>query len=376
MPVDLVRENEYGAYLGVTPKLSSIFRCLEENPNFDVCDQGSVRLIVAKCSRIADDENPQAGRYGIDFHRAKPVFDGKSGLTYQKAGKTLPVNARSYAEELPDSLKNTAFTGNIAFAAKTEGEYRRKAQAYEGFYHHIFTPEPRTIYVAPHSGNISREPDDVQPNPRFNIDSWTAGAAALCALKDEGKPGRNMVSIHGNGYMGAIMDVGDFGILDSRRLRYAVDKVGRRYHQKVRPLSEELKWGLLDRCMKKIEHIQQTRGTLNPRELQFLSTVDKSSVDNITRCLRQYGQKIEDYTLDEFERAMSEFLKGDQVKGLAINQIFSGRKTGRLLRLHRMMESGLLDGAIQIECSEPYLEKEPELMADIIVDIRRELFGP
>ena len=375
MPVDLVREDEYGSYLGASPEFSRWFDQVEADPNFDVFDRGPVRLVVAKCSRVADDEAPEQGRYGIDFHRAKPVFDGPSEFTYYREGRPFPVNARSYAAELPDSLKDTAFTGNIAFAARTADEYGRKAGVYDRFYDYVFGAEPRTVYVVPHTGRVSREPDEVQPDPKFNIDSWAAGVAVLCALRDPGGPGRYMVSIHANGYLGAVVDVGDFGLLDPAQLQRAVSRVCRKYRPRIHSLSTRLKEELFKRSMGKIRDVWAIRGTLHPERLGQISPLDRFEVEKLAKCLRHYGGRIEHYTLREFEEALSHFLQGAELKAVAINRVFSGRKTSRLLGLPQKVKWGLLNAAVQIECSKIYLEKEPELMAQIILDLRRELWG-
>ena len=76
----LVRENEMGAYLGPGPGLEAAALLVATDPHFDVFDWDSQRLILGKCSRLPDDEDHQAGRYGIDFHRALPPFDGASGF--------------------------------------------------------------------------------------------------------------------------------------------------------------------------------------------------------------------------------------------------------------------------------------------------------
>lgn len=60
---------------------------------------------------------------------------------------------------------------------------------------------------------------------------------------------------------------------------------------------------------------------------------------------------------------------------MAVNRVFSGRKTSKLLGLPHKIQQGVLDTAVQIECSKVYLEKEPGLMAEIILDLQKELFG-
>jgi hypothetical protein len=360
MPVKFTNENEYGAYTGMRGEFLSKFHQIENNPNFDVFESkdGSKRLIASKSSRLPDDEDKRKGRFGIDFHRAKPTFS----------------EAKSFFKELPKALQNREWVGNIAFAAENEDKYEQKSKLYDRFYSFIFGFSPKTIYVAPHSGNTEREPDDILPYPELEIDAWTAGVAALCAFNNKRKPsGRVMISVHGNGYLGAIIDLGGFGILDSERLQQVADKIGSKYHQRIKQHASEYKEDFFDRAKRRLKHIQKIKGTLKPAELQLISTSDRYDVINIEKGLKLYGRGFKEYTLEEFENLLAE-VNQSELLPLSANYIFPGEKVGRLLELKERVESGLLNSAIQIECSKLYLKRDPELIAEIILDVQNELF--
>ncbi len=64
MPVKFVRENEYGAYIGMGEEFLNEFYQVESNPNFDVFKSrdGGRRLIASKSSRLPDDEDKEKGK--------------------------------------------------------------------------------------------------------------------------------------------------------------------------------------------------------------------------------------------------------------------------------------------------------------------------
>jgi len=356
----LAIENKHGAYIGMKKEFLSEFYQIDGNPNFDVFESkdGSKRLVVAKCSRLPDDEDKGKGKFGIDFHRAKPIIS----------------EAKTFHKELPNALQSRNWLGNIAFAAETEDEYEQKSKVYNDFYSYIFGSSAKIIYVTPHSGDVERKPDNLLPYPKLEIDAWTAGVATLCAFKDKRKPSeRIMISIHGNGYLSAVIDLGGFGISDPRKLQLVADKLGNKYRERINQLAWEYVEDFSHRARRRLKHIQRLRGTLDPARLQAISTSDKYDVVNIEKGLKLYGQRFKEYTLNEFDFLLAK-IDENKVLPLSANYIFPGAKVGRLLKLKERIKRGLLSSAIQVECSKLYLEKEPELMSEIILNVRNELF--
>ena len=346
--------------MGVNAEFLQEFVLKESNPNFEVLDSrdGHRRFIAAKCSRLPDDQDLVGGRYGMDFHRARPKLE----------------EALQYGSELPYTLESTKWLANTAFAATTGEEYNRKSSAWENFYSYIWDSRPQTLWVAPHSGSITRIPDDILPYPNNEMDAFTAGVAASCAFNDRGKAtGRVMISIHGFGCLAAILDLGGFGMIGEESLAAVATKVENKYHARAQNLAGDYKRDCFFRGTRWLEHIKNRRGTLDPDELDSTSTTARHRVALIVKGLELYGQEITAFTLEEFKEAMNSADKME-VPVISANHLYSARQVGKLLGLSEKIRKGLLDSALQVECSKLYLAKDPDLLASIILDIQNELF--
>jgi hypothetical protein len=235
----LADEDEHGAYRGVRAEFLKGFVLRENNPNFEVYDSrdGNNRFIAAKSSRIPDDEDLRAGRFGIDFNRAKPTL--QEALRYRAA---LP---RGYQ-----------WMGDIAFAATSEEEYDKKSAVWDNFYSYIWGSIPQTVWVAPHSGNVTRPPDEVLPFPKLWIDNNTAGVAALCAYCDKNRVSKRiMVYVHATGLLGALLNLGDFGVLNVDKMNAAAEVMEIRYNARARVLAGEFKQDFCQQAASILEHI-------------------------------------------------------------------------------------------------------------------------
>jgi hypothetical protein len=355
----LVNEDKDGAYSGVTKEFLKNFRLKESNPNFDVYDSkdSNNRVIFTWCSRLPDDNDLNAGRYGINFHRAKPDYD----------------EAVSYKDGLTQASDNRHVLNDMAFVASNRNEYDKKAAAWDLFYSFIWGKEPLTIFVTPHSGKIKRPPDDLFPWPTLEMDAYVSGAAAACALKNSASRQRTMMSIHSYNWLGAALDVGGFGIIDKSRLDNAAQKIEAKFHDKIQFLAGECINRFSFVALRWLNHILDTKKTLNPEKLINKSAVDRVAVNNIIKSLNLYGRKIEEFTLAEFEASIKS-LKDTALQVISCNYIYSGEHVGELIKIKDKIDGGLMDSAVQIECSKLCLEKAPELISDIILDIKRELF--
>jgi hypothetical protein len=357
----LVNEDDNGAYLGTREEFLKKFVPKEINPNFEVYDsrEGNARFIASKCSRLPDDEDLVAGKYGINFHRAKP------GLR----------EAKHYKAGLPAILFNSKTLNDLAFAAGTEREYKAKSAIWDRFYSHVWDTAPQTLWVTPHSGGIDRKPDDIFPYPEQEMDAFTAGTAALCAFNDRHEAARRlMISIHSHNWFGAVLDLGSFGILNERKLNLAAEKIEKRYHEKVQVLASECKKDFSIRAMNWLEHITGNRGTLHPEKLRTESNIDTIVVLNIMKGMELYGTQIRKFTLPEFKEAIDS-LDRQEIRVASCNLLFPGKHIGSLLGLSEKIDRGFLSSALQIECLKSYLAKAPDLVAEIILDIKNELFG-
>ena len=356
----LVNEDKNGAYIGATANFLKKFVTKESNPNFDIFDSqdGYNRVIIAKSSRLPDDDDLGTGKYGINFHRALPSY--KEALRY-KTG-------------IPYALE-TRQINDLAFGADSKEEYERKAAVWNHFYTFIWDLNPQTLWITPHSGSIARPPDEIIPWPYLEMDAYVAGIAALCAFKNSNKPlKRIMISIHSHNWLGAILDLGGFGILEEQRLADIARKIETKYHEKVQVLAEECKKDFSIRAIKWLTHIKNIRGTLVPEDLKGQYALDRSVVLNITRSLQLYGKEIREFQLAEFQAAINS-LGGTELKVISCNHLFAAKHIAELIKITNKIDSALLSSALQIECLKLYLKKEPELISNIILDVKKELFS-
>ena len=355
---ELVREDEDGAYLGPRSALLERFRILEQNPCFEVFEsKKGVRLILSTASRLPQDDKPEEGKYGIDFHRALPSLK----------------EAQEYHEALPEALLDRRWTGTYAFPARDPQEYELKRGIYERFYSFIFGEEPKTIYVAPHCGKVHREPDEYIPFPQAEMDSWTGGLAALCAWKDEFKPHKRiMISIHSTGLLGAVVDIGDFGLLPLEDFLDIVRRAEMKFRRRFKSLAEEYKRDFAKRALRFLEWIAPEREDLDPSSLPPTSR-ERFDIQALVKGLGLYGIEVENYTREEIRKALFELEKSRDIRVITMNFHFSGRKTSELLKLHEKVEQGFLDVAIQFECSRFFLRRDPEGVAQLLYELRCEL---
>jgi hypothetical protein len=354
----LVSENTHGAHIGVTPAFLQEFEIVESNPNFDVFDSndGSRRFIAVKASRIADDEDVSVGRFGIDFNRAKPEFD--EAIVYRAS-----LN------------QGSMWMSNIAFAAFNEEEYQKKAYVWESFYSYIFDAIPKTVWVAPHSGSVAKSPDNSLLDPHVMTDTGTAEVAALCAFNDKIVAAKRiMIAVHATGFLGAVLNLGDLGVADANKMEMVTKAVESKYHEKVQILADEFIEDFRSKTLVYIENIQDQHKTLDPEQLDGLSADDAFAIRLYERGLRFYGQQIRRHNVDEFRQALTNLVQVD-VPVISTNYLYTGRNVGMLLGLQEKKAQGLLDSAIQIECARVYSARDPKLVSEIVLDIRKAFFN-
>jgi len=354
--MELVFEDERGAYSGVRPEFLNSLVPIECNPNFDVYDSldNQGRFIAVKSSRVPDDEDLENDKFGIDFNRGKPTRE----------------EAFQYGTGMPGAYQ---WLSDTAFAAGTGEEYRRKASTWDNFFSHIFGRTPQTVWVTPHSGRVNREPDDMFHFPEFMVDAFTAGIAARCVFNDRNKAlKRIMIAVHSTGQLAAVVNLGDFGIVESEKLDSIAEKMERKYHEKVQVLAGEFTRDFGEKTLKLLEHINNIQGTLEPEELNHRSTDDSFTVKTYVKCLQRYGQEVKELTLAGFTRALQNLDKVE-VPVILNNFIYPARNVGKLLKLSDKMKAGMLYTALHIEGAKLYMARDPELVANIILDIKNEL---
>jgi len=371
----MVQENTAGAYLGAGPRLAALARQVVNSPNFDVFDAPGRRVLLGKCSRLPDDEDPDAGRYGIDFHRALPPFQEDSGFTCDWGEGPIPVNAYSYARYLPKTLKFREFTANLAFAARNLAEYQAKSRVYEDFYHHLYQNCCATVIAAPHSGEVRRAPDSYHPFPQTEIDAWTHRVAVRYLDEAPAAGPRVLISLHSTDYFGAFLDLGDFGLPQNRGLAATVHRLNRRFAPDLLALLPSYREHLLPYTLARLRYMEKRWGTLEPEPLKTISTAVRFEVLSLMRVLEPWLPPASSVTLDWLTQGLEGFFASPPRKLVTLNHVFSGRKTAGLLQLEENLARAGFHTAAQVECSRFLARHHPELAAAMLSALEKEVRG-
>ncbi len=183
-----------------------------------------------------------------------------------------------------------------------------------------------------------------------------------------------MVAIHSTSQLAAILNLGDFGVVEQKKMDIVAKKIENKYHEKAQVLADEFKQDFCSKTIKILEHIKKQRGTLNPEKLNRITNDDSFRVRTYAKCLKLYGQEIKAFTFTKFREAL-ENIKRIEVPVILNNFIYPARGTGKRLKLSEKIDQGLLHSALNVEGARLYLDKDPELVADIILDVKNELFG-
>jgi hypothetical protein len=362
----MVQESTAGAYLRPSSQLGANARLVMESPNFDVFDGQGQRLLLGKCSRLPDDEEPGAGRYGIDFHRALPPFQKASGFTCDWGEGPIPVNAYTYAQYLPKTLRFREFTANLAFAARDLADYRAKFQVYRDFYHHLYQAPVATVIATPHSGEVRRLPDKYHPFPQSEIDAWTTRVAAHCLDGEPREGQRLLISLHSTDYFGAFFDLGDFGLPQNRKLTGLTALLNQRFSRNIANLLPAYREYLVPYTLARLRWMTERWGTLEPEAFTTVSTASRFEILRLMRVLEPWLQPSGTVTLTWLTQGLEAFFASPPRELITLNKVFSGRKTARLLNLEENLRTHGFHTAIQVECSRFLARHHPQLAAAII----------
>jgi hypothetical protein len=371
----VVQESTAGAYLGPTLKLGRIAHHVADTPNYDVFDGRGRRLLLGKCSRLPDDEDPEAGRYGIDFHRALPPFREPSGFTCDWGQGPIPVNAFTYAQHLPKTLRFREFTANLAFAARHEEEYQAKALVYEDFYRHLYESPCATVIATPHSGEVRRPPDRYHPFPQSETDAWTSRVAAHCLQGAPGEGPRLLISLHSTDYFGAFVDLGDFGLPQNRALPGITARLNQRFYQDLAAHLPAYRDYLAPYTLERLAWMEKRWGTLDPEALKTISTVSRFEIMSLMRVLGRWLPPAQAPTLEVLARGFEAFGASPPRELITLNHVFSGRKTAALLNLEENLSRAGFATGVQVEGSRFLARHHPELIAAILSALEEELRG-
>jgi|GEM_PF-1164624 len=362
----MIRENQVGAYLGPAAGLQRRWRLEAAGPNFDVLANDGARVILGKCSRLPDDEDPGRGRYGIDFHRALPPFTGDSGFTCDWGEGPIPVNAQTYAQFLPRTIRFRQFTANMAFAAATVEAYAAKRRVYEAFYRQVYDAKEPLVVAVPHCGPVYRPADDYHPFPESEIDAWTARVAVRLQAPWGGAARRLLLSLHSTDYFGALLDIGDFGLPANRVLPALAARLNEEFNRELAALTPAYREHILNYTHQRLAWKQQRWGTLHPEALAHLSTASQFEVKILDGFARDFLRDGERFTFAGLCRGLEAYWAAGRQAQVTVNGVFSGRKTAKLLNLAANLRQAGLATAVQVEISRFLARQAPELAAAMI----------
>jgi len=355
--------------------MSAIARHVVETPNFDVFDGQGKRLLLGKCSRLPDDEDPGAGRYGIDFHRALPPFQEASAFTCNWGQGLMPVNAYYYAQYLPKTLRFREFTANLAFAARNWEEYQAKCLVYEDFYRHVYGAPGATVVATPHSGEVRRPPDRYHPFPQSETDAWTSRVAVHCLDGTPGDGKRLLISLHSTDYFGAFLDLGDFGLPQNRMLPVLTARLNRRFAPELAAQLPAYRDYLVPYTLARLRWMAERWGTLDPEALKTISTASRFEILSLMRVLEKWLPPAGAVTLDWLARGLDSFFASPPRELITLNGVFSGRKTAGLLNLEENLRRAGFHTAVQVECSRFLAQHHTELIGSILLALEQDLRG-
>ena len=361
----MIRENQAGAYLGPEPELRRRYRWSVADPHFDVFEAEGCRLILGKCSRLPDDEDVAAGRFGIDFHRALPPFQGESGFFCDWGNGPIPVNAQTYAHYLPRTIRFRQFTANLAFAAATPAAYEAKRRVYEAFYRQVYGAKQDLVVAVPHCGPVWRRPDDYHPFPESEIDAWTARVAVRLQLHPALRR-RLLLSLHSTDYFGALLDIGDFGLAANQVLSGIIRQLNEEFADALAEVTPAYREHILFYTRQRLAWKYQRWGTLHPEDLARISTASQFEVKILDGFARDFVAAEERFTLAGLCRGLEAYWSQGHHAHITLNGVFSGRKTAKLLDLAARLPGAGLATAVQVECSRFLAQRRPELAAAMI----------
>jgi hypothetical protein len=362
----MIIENQAGAYLGPGPKLPSEYSLTTTNSHFDVLDNDVSRMVLGKCSRLPDDEDPVTGRYGIDFHRAMPPFDGPSGFTCDWGDGPIPVNALNFARFLPRTIRFRQFTANLAFAATTLTSYDAKRQVYEDFYQQVYGAGQPLVVTTPHSGPVCRPPDDYHPFPESEIDAWTAGVAVRLGRPRLKRNRRLLLSLHSTDYFGALVDVGDFGLAANTILPEIISQLNSEFSEDLAAVAPSYRDHVIAYSQRRLQWKQTRWGTLDPDQLAPISTASRFEVMMLDKLTGEFVRPEERFTYEGLRRGVEVYWAAGGQAHISLNGVFSGRKTAKLLNLEEKLSEARFHTAVQVECSRFLARHYPDTTATII----------
>jgi hypothetical protein len=107
-------------------------------------------------------------------------------------------------------------------------------------------------------------------------------------------------------------------------------------------------------------------GTLHPEQLANISTASRFEVMMLDKLAGEFVRPEERFTPAGFQRGLEAYFAAGTGAHVTLNNVFSGRKTAKLLNLAENTAGAGFHSAVQVECSRFLARYYPETAAAII----------
>jgi len=220
--------------------------------------------------------------------------------------------------------------------------------------------------AAPHSGPVHRLPDEYHPFPESEIDGWTARVAVRLKKPELKKDRRLLLSLHSTDYFGALVDIGDFGLGSNGILPEITKNLNIAFTEALTALQPIYRDHIISYAQRRLEWKHNRWGTLHPEQLTNVSTASRFEVMMLDKLTGEFIRPEERFTLNGFKRGLEAYWAAGAKANISLNNVFSGRKTARLLNLADNLAGAGFHSAVQVECSRFLARYYPETAAAII----------
>jgi len=174
-----------------------------------------------------------------------------------------------------------------------------------------------------------------------------------------------LISLHSTDYFGFLLDIGDFGLPQNQALTRIVEQLQEDFSPLMEPLLPDYRNYIIPYTRSRLKWFAEKWGTLDPKCLAAKSTAARFEVLNLMKITGQtepWGR----IGVSEMDRALHHYLDRLPERFIALNGIFSGRKTAQLLNLSAKLEQAGIDYAVQVECSRFLAQYYPALAGRLI----------
>ena len=162
------------------------------------------------------------------------------------------------------------------------------------------------------------------------------------------------------------MDIGDFGLGSNGILPEITRKLNVEFTEALTALQPIYRDHIISYTQRRLEWKHNRWGTLHPEQLTNVSTASRFEVMMLDKLTGEFIRPEERFTLNGFRRGLEAYCGAGAKANISLNNVFSGRKTARLLNLAENLAGAGYHSAVQVECSRFLARYYPETAAAII----------